>query len=150
MFCSLFYNCSDEDNSSSEFVVASVETISFKSSDTDTAVSGSLIDSGNEITFLVQGTDDSANIMILLVSDYLGIGSYDVGTSDESSGTASYTDSSSLTNWSSNNDGGSGKIVVTEETASEVSGTFEFIGKGDDSSSTRTVTNGSFRAELEM
>ncbi|GEM_PF-2735427 len=148
--CLLFSNCSSDDDSSSEFLRASIETISFDSSGGDNAVTGSLIDSGDEITFLVQGTNDSADIMILLISDYQGVGTYDVGTTEESSGTASFTESSSLRNWSSNSEGGSGTIMVTEETANEVNGTFEFMGvEGEDQSSSRSVTNGSFRAGLD-
>jgi len=134
--------------SSDEFVIASVETLSFKSSNIPNGVTASKIDSSVLTTYLVQGIDNAGNALVLTIAKFDGVGTYNFNF-DEDSNDASGLFSNQITSWSSSAEtGGSGRITVLTDTATETTGTFNFIGvQGDMVSSTRTITNGSFRAK---
>jgi len=84
---------------------------------------------------------------VLVVADYDGIGTYDLSFNEENNGTSGLFSNQS-TAWSSvGGEGGSGTLTVQVDATNETSGTFEFVGvQADNLSSTRTITNGSFRA----
>lgn len=154
VLCSVLFSCSsDSDNTTSantdEFIRSSVETISFESSLIDDAVTAAKIETANT-TLLVQGFSDAAASIVLIVNEYDGLGTYSLDFSEESNGTSGlYTSGTSA--WSSNGgEGGTGRLTVTEEDDTEISGTFGFVGVDANSeNATRTITNGVFRAKFE-
>ncbi len=148
----LFVGCGSDDASGpnvDEFIRANVETISFETLADPSAVTAAKIEGSDFTTFLVQGVDGSGNAMILSIVEYSEVGTYDLFIENEPTGTAAaYV--TQETAWFSSGDGGSGTITVQVDDDQETSGTFEFVGiEGDGGTSTRTVTNGTFRAKFE-
>jgi len=154
LLCLTLLNCSSSDeggeSGNGEFIVASVEGISFETSNSINSVFASKIDGSQFTTFLVQGFDDSGNAMVLTIVEYEGTGTYDLAFEEAPNGTAAQY-SSQQTAWSSaSGDGGSGSITVAVDNNEETSGTFEFVGiEIDDQNSSRTVTSGSFSAKFD-
>lgn len=140
----------DSNNNSDEFIIASVETLSFESSDIPNAVTASKIESTDLTTYLVQGFDNAGNAIVLIIADFDGVGTYSFST-DDNDNNASGTFSNQSTAWSSSGgSGGSGTINVITDTDEKTTGTFEFIGvQADMTSSTRTVTSGRYGAKYE-
>ena len=148
----LLVGCSSSDdgptNNSDEFIIANVETLSFKSSNMANGVTAAKIDGGDSITYIVQGFDDAGNAIVLFVANFDGTGTYDLSFDEENNGTSGLFSNQS-TAWSSvGGQGGTGTITVLTDDSDETTGRFEFVGvQADNTSSRRTVTNGSFRAK---
>lgn len=147
VFSSLIVGCSssdsDENGTSGEFIIADVETISFESSNIPDGVTASVIGT----TYIVQGFDDAANGMVLLISDFDGIGTYNLSFGQDGISSSGLFSNQSAA-WSSRGgQGGTGTVTVLTNDDEETTGTFEFVGVDtNNTSSTRTITNGSFRA----
>ncbi len=144
----LFVSCSSsDDGGTGEFIIADVGTLNFESSNIPNAVTAAKIESSDTTTYIVQGFDDAANAIVLFIADYDGPGTYEFSFSEENNGTSGLF--SDLNNsWSSNGgQDGAGIITVLTDTANETTGRFEFVGvDANNETSTKTTTNGSFRA----
>lgn len=151
LLCLMLLNCSSSDDGSGNgaFIRATVETLSFESSDVSNGATAAKIDGGDFSTFIVQGFDTAGNSLAILIPEYEGTGTYDLGN-DNGSFTASGVFANQAFAWSSANEGGTGSVVVLTDDDEETTGSFEFLGvQGDDASSTRNVTSGSFRVRFE-
>lgn len=141
---------SDDGGSSDEFIRANVETISFSTAARPDAVTASKIESTMFTTLLVQGVSDEATSIVFVINEYDGVGTYNLSFSGDSNGTSGLYASLEGA-WSSNGGtGGTGTITIDLDDATEVAGAFEFVGvQADNTSSSRSITNGRFRAQLE-
>ncbi|QLG45883.1 hypothetical protein [Costertonia aggregata] len=148
----LFLSCSssaEDGPADGEFIRATVENVSFESSDVSDGATASKIDGGSFITFIVQGFDSAGNSLVIVVPEYSGPGSYDLGN-DNGGFMASGFFGNQETGWSSVNDGGSGSVTVLTDESGETTGRFEFIGtQSDNAVSTRSITDGRFRVNFE-
>ena len=155
ILCLVITSCSSEENDESnngsgEFIMASVETLSFESSDVADGVTASKIESTNSTTYLVQGFDDAGNAIVLTIADFDGVGTYNF-TANSGDNDASGLFLSQSAAWSSfGGTGGSGTIDVLTDTENKTTGTFEFVGvQADMVSSIRAITNGRYSANYD-
>lgn len=149
-----FMACSSEDGqdvsgAAEEFTatVAGIGTIS-ASKDFDT-ISGTKVGAAGINVVVLQGTDNSGKGFMLRMSTYNGPGTYDLGFGNIAN-TATFIAGTSMgEQYSTAYQGTTGKIVVTADDGKRLEGTFEFVGKVNNTSSTHTVTNGSFKVNLQ-
>lgn len=149
-----FMACSSDDGQdpqgvAEEFVaeVSGQGTIS-ASKDYDT-VSGTKISAGGVNVVVLQGTDNSGKGFMLRLSTYDGTGTYDLGFTNIAN-TATFIGGTALgEQYSTAYQGTSGSIVVTSDDGKRLEGTFEFVGKVNNTSSAVTVTNGKFKVNLQ-
>ncbi len=145
-----FGACStDENPSADEEITASVSGIgTFTSSKDFDTVYGTKITSGTATTLTIQGTDNSGKGFVLRISEYSGPATYELGFNKVDF--ASWINGLTVADqFSTINQGSSGRIVVSEDNKELVEGTFEFVGKMSDTSSSITVTNGKFKVNLQ-
>jgi len=146
----LLMSCSsaDDGGNSGEFIIADVETLNFQSSNTPNAVTAAKIEGSSATTYIVQGFDDAANAIVLFVADYDGPGTYSLDFNEDTDGTSGIF-SNLNGSWSSGaGQGGIGSITVSTDDSSETTGTFSFTAvQADNTSSSRVVSNGRFRAQ---
>ncbi len=127
--------------------VAGVGTIT-ASKDFDT-VSGTKISAGGTSVLVLQGTDNSGKGFVLRITAYNGTGTYDLGFTNIAH-TATYIGGISLgEQYSTSYQGTSGKIVVAADDDKRIEGTFEFVGKVNNTSGSVTVTDGVFKVNLQ-
>jgi len=149
-----FMACSSEDGQdvsggAEEFAadVAGVGTIS-ASKDFDT-VSGTKISVAGTNVVVLQGTDNSGKGFMLRLSTYNGTGTYDLGFTNIAN-TATYIGGTSMgEQYSTAFQGTSGKITVSSDDGKRLEGSFEFVGKVNNTSSSVNVTNGKFKVNLQ-
>jgi hypothetical protein len=154
LFVIAFMACSSEDGqdpsgATEEFTgeVAGVGTIS-ASKDFDT-VSGTKIAAGGTTVVVLQGTDNSGKGFMLRFTTYNGPGTYDLGFANIAN-TATYIGGTGLgEQYSTAYQGTSGQIIVTSDDGKRIEGTFEFVGKVNNTSSAMTVTNGKFKVDIQ-
>ena len=139
----------DPSGAGEEFVgeVAGVGTIS-ASKDFDT-VSGTKVSAAGANLVMMQGTDNSGKGFMLRISTYNGPGTYELGFANIAN-TATFIEGISVgQQYSTAFQGTSGKIIITADDGKRLEGTFEFVGKINTTSVTRTVTNGKFKVNLQ-
>lgn len=149
-----FMACSSDDGqdvsgAKEEFTgeVAGVGTIS-ASKDFDT-ISGTKITAGGTTVIVLQGTDNSGKGFMLRLTTYNGPGTYDLGFTNIANSATYINGVSAGEMYSTAFQGTSGKITVTADDGKRVEGTFEFVGKVNNTSSAMTVTNGKFKVDFQ-
>lgn len=153
-FLIAFMACTSEDGQdvsggAEEFVaeVGGVGTVS-ASKDFDT-ISGTKVTAGSANVVVLQGTDNSGKGFMLRLSAYSGPGTYDLGFTNIAN-TGTYIAGTSVgQQYSTSYQGTSGKIAVTSDDGKRLEGTFEFVGKLNNTSGSVTVTNGKFKVNLQ-
>lgn len=154
LFIIAFMACSNDDGqdvsgSGEEFTaeVAGVGTIS-ASKDFDT-VSGTKISAGGANVVVLQGTDNSGKGFMIRFTTYNGPGTYDLGFGNIAN-SATYIGGIAMgEQYSTAYQGTSGKIIVTSDDGKRIEGTFEFVGKVNNTSAAMTVTNGKFKVNFQ-
>jgi hypothetical protein len=149
-----FMACTPEDGQDSsgaaeEFSgdVAGVGAIT-ASKDFDT-ISGTKVSAAGASILMMQGTDNSGKGFMLRISTYNGTGTYDLGFTNIAN-TATFIEGIAVgQQYSTAYQGTSGKITITADDGKRIEGTFEFVGKINNTSASRTVTNGKFKVNLQ-
>ena len=155
LLLSVFISCGTDDDGGSggddEFIRASVEMLDFESSDVANGTTVVKIENEDNTLYLLQGIDNDGNAMVLSVANYQGTGTYDFGIDQEDAGTlGQFSNQETVWTTATTDSTASGFITVLTDDDDETTGTFEFVGvEIDGGTSTRTVTNGSFRARFE-
>ena len=149
-----FMACSNDDGQdvsggAEEFTaeVAGVGTVS-ASKDFDT-ISGTKISAAGTNTIVLQGTDNSGKGFMLRLSTYNGTGTYDLGFTNIANTATYIAGTSAGQQYSTSYQGTSGKITVSSDDGKRIEGTFEFVGKVNNTSSAVTVSNGKFKVNLQ-
>ncbi|MFN3996209.1 DUF6252 family protein [Algoriphagus sp.] len=149
-----FISCSSDDGqdpkgAAEEFSgdVAGVGSIS-ASKDFDT-ISGTKISTGTITVISLQGTDNSGKGFMLRFTAYNGPGTYDLGFTNIANSATFINGVAAGQQFSTGYQGTSGKIVVTVDDGKRMEGTFEFVGKVNNTSAAMTVTNGKFKVNLQ-
>ena len=154
LFFLAFMACNHDDGqdvskSGEEFSadVAGVGTVS-ASKDFDT-VAGTKISAAGATIIALQGTDNSGKGFMLRLSTYTGAGTYSLGFGNIAN-TATYIGGTSMgEQYSTAYQGTSGSITVTSDNNEVIEGTFEFVGKVNNTSSAVTVSNGKFKVKFQ-
>ena len=127
--------------------VAGVGTIT-ASRDFDT-ISGTKVSAAGASILMMQGTDNSGKGFMLRISTYNGAGTYDLGFTNIAN-TATFIEGVAVgQQYSTAYQGTSGKITITADDGKRIEGKFEFVGKINNTSASRTVTNGKFKVNLQ-
>lgn len=153
LFFIAFLACSSDDGqdvsgAAEEFSgdVAGIGSIS-ASKDFDT-ISGTKISAGGVTVVALQGTDNSGKGFMLRFTTYNGPGTYDLGFANIANSATFINGVAVGQQYSTAYQGTSGKIIVTSDNGKRMEGTFEFVGKVNNTSAAMTVTNGKFKVDL--
>lgn len=152
---SLLFSCNKDDNDSSdagdEFVSAKIDGTSWASSkDYNTTAAQK---SGNALA--VQGSDNDGNAINFSITNYSGVGNYKTGDNLTNGNQIMYVSISPVGSWSSNLATAAlgtltpGTIDITKDDGSIVEGTFSFEGYNSQDTSSKNITEGKFKAELQ-
>lgn len=152
----LFLSCSndDDDGSSSggdEFLTAKIDGVDFAASTDPATIIGATITNG---ILAVQGGDNDGNTISFQIFGYNGVGMYKTADALTSTNQIMYVTISPVATWSSSGVTSitgitPGSIEVTSEDGTTVEGTFTFEGYNAQDMTTKNVTVGKFKAELQ-
>lgn len=146
----MMISCSSDDNNPTgangeEFLTAKVDGADFSSfADAIAATIGS---GGTGDVLAVQGSNTSGDFIRLNIVNYNGVGTYTTGDNISNTSSVSYGTVQPIANWISTFDVGSGTVEITEDTDTYVKGTFSFTGLNSSDSTTKTITEGEFKAD---
>lgn len=157
-----FSSCSNDDDggdgggdqgAASGTITAKINGTSFTSlemTSTATTVTG-----GGQTTLTMQGNTQTQAIN-MIINGYDGVGTYEI-SDDNVFRIASYIEPNASNpansqTWSApyQDSGVIGEIKISEETASNIKGTFHFTGKNSNDDSTKNVTEGSFNLNKQI
>ena len=154
---SLFISCSNDDDESSsgggdEFLTAKIAGVNFEASKDPATIIGATISNG---ILAVQGGDNNGNTISFQVANYNGTGTYKTGDNFTNTNQILYLTINPVASWSSNIATAAlgtlspGTINITVEDGTVVEGTFSFEGYNADNKTTKNITEGKFKAELQ-
>lgn len=145
----------DEDTtgaSGSEFVTAKVDGANFAAAQDPAVIVGAVLESG---TLNVQGGTNDGDTIRITVIGYDGPGTYTSGDNATNPNLMGYFTVSTVEGWLNNGvtalvDGiGAGTVEVTSDADGVVEGTFSFKGYNGDDETTKTITEGKFKANID-
>lgn len=135
----------EDTNPSGEFVTCKVDGVDFSASaDYDTTAATKT----NGI-LTIQGSDNSGKAIHVLIHNYIGEGTYHTGDNLSNTNSLSYITVNPVASWMSTFDVGSGTLEVTTDDDNTVEGAFFFEGYNADNQTTKSITNGSFKANFQ-
>lgn len=153
VFFIAFMACSNDDgqdvSAAAEELTAEVAGLgSFTASRDFDTIAATKVAAGSANVVVVQGTDNSGRGFQLRITTYTGPGTYNLGPLIIAN-TATWIGGVSLgQQYSTAYSGTSGKITISAEDGKRIEGTFEFVGKINNTSASVTVTNGKFKANF--
>lgn len=103
----------------------------------------------NSDVFALQGSDEVGNAIRINLFNYTGAGTYQTGDNLNNTSSISYVSISPVASWMSTFNIGSGTINITTEDGSIAEGTFTFEGYNADDMTTKSFTDGSFKANID-
>jgi len=128
-----------------EFLTAKVDGSNFEAAQSPAVIVGAT--SGNGLMTFQGGTNEG-NTIRGSVFNYNGAGTYTTGDNIANVNSLMYI---TLPNnaWSSTFDIGSGTITITSDDGTTIEGTFSFEGYNSEDQTTKTITEGNFKAIIE-
>jgi len=128
-----------------EYLTAKVDGASFEAAQSPAVIVGAT--SGNGLMTFQGGTNEG-NTIRGSVFNYNGAGTYTTGDNITNVNSLSYI---TLPNniWNSTFDIGSGTITITSDDGTTIEGTFSFEGYNAEGQTTKTITEGNFKAIIE-
>ena len=139
-----------------EFLTAKVDGAAFAAAQDPAVIVGAQIGGTGASTVLVfQGGTNAGETISIAINGYTGPGTYTTGDSPTNTSSASYITIDPLANWGSNLAsslvGGlqAGMIEITAEDGSVVEGTFSFEGYNGDDMTSKMITEGKFKANID-
>ena len=152
----LFTACSgDDDNDGdggdggaggAEFLTAKVNGANFEAAQ-DPAVIVAATTSNGVLT--LHGGENSGATIRATIQSYTGVGTYTTGDNLSNVNSLTYLTISPIATWMSTFNIGSGTLEVTSDDGSTVEGTFSFEGFNAQDQSTKSITEGSFKATID-
>jgi hypothetical protein len=153
----LFTACKSDDNNNeeeggqgggagTEFLTAKVDGVDFEAAQ-DPAVIVSATVSSNVMAF--QGGKNNGETIRGTINDYNGVGTYRTGNDISNVNSLSYLTLTPVAAWTSTFNIGSGTIEVTSDDGTTIEGTFSFEGFNGADQTTKTITQGNFKAVLD-
>jgi len=172
LYCSLiciaalFTSCSSDDNGgdngdtgnngAAEFLTAKIDGADFAASqDPAVLVGAQMAAQGGTTVVVVQGSDNNGNAINFSIFNYEGVGTYTTGDGPTNSNLIQYLTVSPFAAWGSNLAtslvGGltPGEIIITSDDGTTIEGTFSFEGYNADNMTTKTITEGEFKANFD-
>lgn len=150
----VFTGCSKDDDGGGgggdEYLTAKIDGVNF----TGGSEHGDLIAASlNSGVLGLQGSNNAGNAINFSIINYDGEGVYTTGDSMTNMNIIQYIQVSPMGSWVSNGVLATigiepGEIKITKQTDTYVEGTFKFVGYHTESESTKTITEGKFRANF--
>ena len=149
-----FTSCSSDDDNGGgsggggggeEFLIAKVDGADFEAAQ-DPAVIVSATTSNGVLTF--HGGNNSGNTIRGTIQSYTGVGTYTTGDNLTNVNSLTYL-TLPANAWMSTFDIGSGTVTITSDDGTTVEGTFSFEGYNASDQTTKSITNGSFKAIID-
>jgi len=164
----VFVSCSSDDdnnddggggnNGGGEYFTAKVNGADFAASTDFATLIGGVKSTANGINILTgQGSTNSGNFINFSIFEYNGPGTYATGDSIQSVNGINYgelVNQTTVNMWSSNLGSAAagvnpGSITITVDADGIIEGTFSFDGYNGADMSTKNITNGSFKYEVD-
>ncbi|MEM7087586.1 MAG: DUF6252 family protein [Bacteroidota bacterium] len=153
----MFTACKSDDNNNeeeqgaqggngTEFLTAKVDGVDFEAAQ-DPAVIVSATVSNNVMAF--QGGKNNGETIRGTINDYNGVGTYQTGNDISNPNSLSYVTLTPVAAWTSTFNIGSGTVEVTSDDGTTIEGTFSFEGFNGADQTTKTITQGNFKAILD-
>lgn len=162
-------NSSDDDNNDgnngdnggdngggTEFYTATVAGASFEASTDPASLIGATVTTGNGITIATaQGSTNNGTFINFSIINYNGPDTYTTGDAIDNSNMIMYGTVNPVAAWSSNGVtflvGGlqPGEITITSDADGVLEGTFSFEGYNGDDQTSKMVTSGSFKVNID-
>ncbi|MEP2935920.1 MAG: DUF6252 family protein [Gilvibacter sp.] len=140
-----------------EFLTAKIDGVAFEAAQDPAVIVGAQIGSSGSIQVLVfQGGTNAGETISISITNYDGPGTYVTGDSVDNASGANYITIDPLATWQSSFAtafvGGLelGEIVITSDDGEVVEGTFSFEGYNADDESSKMITEGKFKANIDM
>ena len=146
----------DGGNGGTEFYTATVAGNGFEASTDPASLIGGTVSTNNGMTIAsAQGSTNSGAFINFSIINYNGPGTYTTGDDLTNPNMIMYGTASPVAAWASNGVtalvGGlqAGEIIITSDADGVLEGTFSFEGYNGDDQSSKMVTNGSFKVNLD-
>ncbi len=135
----------EDSNPSGEHVTAKIDGTNWAATTNFDTTSATI----NSDVFILQGSDEVGNAIRINLYNYTGPGTYKTGDNLSNLSSISYVSITPVASWMSTFDIGSGTINITTEDGSIAEGSFTFEGYNANDMSTKSFTEGSFKANME-
>lgn len=135
-----------------ESFTAKIDGTSFSASNDPATLIGAQLNSG---VFVAQGSDNSGNAINFNITSYTGAGTYHTGDLLTNPNMIQYVRVSPQGGWGSNLATAAlgtltpGTIVISSDNGTVIEGTFSFEGYNSSDMSTKMITEGSFKVNLD-
>lgn len=136
----------NNNNGGTEFLTAKVDGTDFEAAQDPAIIVGATV-SNNIMAF--QGGKNNGETIRGTINDYNGVGTYLTGNDISNLNSLGYITLTPVAAWTSTFDIGSGMIEVTFDDGNTIEGTFTFEGFNAQDQTTKTVTQGNFKAIIE-
>jgi len=132
--------------SGDEFLTAKVDGADYAAAQDPAVIVGAQI--AGSILIFQGGTNEGVTIQGT-INGYNGVGTYTTGDDITNTNSLNYITVTPVALWGSTFNIGSGTIEITSDDGTTIEGTFSFEGFNASDSTTKTITNGSFKAILD-
>ncbi len=146
----------DGSNGGSEFYTATVAGSNFEASTDPASLIAATVTTNNGMTIATaQGSTNNGAFINFSIINYNGPGTYSTGDDLTNANMIMYGTASPVAAWASNGVtsmvGGlqAGEITITSDSDGVLEGTFSFEGYNGDDQSSKMVTSGSFKANID-
>ncbi len=135
-----------------EFLTAKIDGADFEASTDPASLIGAVLSNG---VLAVQGSTNNGDYLRFNIVNYNGTGTYQTGDALTNPNLIQYGKINPVVAWLSNgiavagNSSATGTITITAEDGSVVEGTFSFTGLNASDSSTKTISEGKFKASID-
>ncbi len=150
-----FTSCSSDDDNDAggggggggeEFLTAKVDGANFEAAQSPAVIVAATTSNGL-LTF--HGGTNEGNTIRGTINSYTGVGTYTTGDNITNVNSLTYI-TLPANSWMSTFDIGSGTVNVTSDDGTTVEGTFSFEGFNPQDQSTKSITEGSFKATIDQ
>ncbi len=136
----------NQNNAGEEFLRAKIDGTDFEAAQDPAVIVSATVEGG---IFAVQGGKNNGETIRATINNYTGPGKYVTGDNLANPNSLNYLTLSPTAAWVSTFNIGSGTVEVTSDDGTTVEGTFSFEGFNADDQTTKSITNGSFKATIE-
>ncbi len=136
----------EQNNNGTEFLTAKVNGVDFEAAQ-DPAVIVAATVSNNVLAF--QGGKNNGETIRGTINGYNGVGTYLTGNDISNPNSLVYLTLTPVASWMSTFNIGSGTVEVTFDDGNTIEGTFTFEGFNAQNQTTKTVTQGNFKAVID-
>jgi len=136
----------EQNNNGTEFLTAKVNGNDFEAAQDPAVIVGAQV-SNNVLAF--QGGKNNGETIRGTINDYNGVGTYVTGNDISNPNSLGYITINPVATWMSTFNIGSGTLEVTFDDGTTVEGTFTFEGLNAQDQTTKTITEGQFKAVID-